>query len=731
MHKIAIVEKNPSGINYKKYFDFDFDTFALCSKKTKKVLKSDIDLDFDLLEPYKYIITVGAEASKFVGKVTSVMSYQGYLVENRYLPIVSPIMVELRPEGKNAFEKAVHDITGYVLETKGEITEVQVEGIITSERAAEYISSILNDVSLTHVALDTEATSLYPRDGYILGVSLSYKVGHGVYISSDCIDEEVEELIQNLVDTRIIIFHNAKFDMKYMTYHFDIRFPAYTGEYQTFEDTMLMHYVLDETQGTHGLKHLAIKYTSLGDYDKELVEYKKQYCKTHKIKQADFSYGFIPFEIMFKYAAIDAAATFELFILFTKVIENSKNLTKLYQKLLKPASIFLMEVEEVGVPFDREFLEKSQIELSEIIDGFKEKFYDFDEVKTFEKRAGVQFNPNSVIHVRSILFDIIGLAPTGKKTDTGANSVDAEVLKELSEAHPLPKIILEYKQKKKIKSTYIDKVMVSLDKDERLRTFFNLTTTTSGRLSSSGKLNMQQLPRDDKTVKKCIKAREGFSIISQDLKTAEMYIAAAMSGDAALQEFFRTGGDYHGFMAVNKFGLPCDANDVAKLYPKERQAAKTVSFEILYKLNFREPVLKKFPQLKKWLKEQIKYITTNACVYQVFGRKRRLPNVRSKNSEVSGHEIRSGVNALVQGPASDINLLAAIDMQNWIKRNKYQKLMKIFGLVHDSILAEVHDSVQEIYLEKLKYYTQMDRGVSIPNCPIGLDVEIGSTYAFV
>ena len=200
------------------------------------------------------------------------MSYQGYLVENRYLPIVSPIMVELRPEGKNAFEKAVHDITGYVLETKGEIKEVQVEGVTSSERAIEYISTILTDTSVTHVALDTETTSLYPRDGHVLGVSLSHKVGQGVYISSDCIDEEVEQLIQLLVNTKVILFHNAKFDMKFMTYHFDIQFPAYVGEYQTFEDTMLMHYALDETQGTHGLKHLAIKYTSLGDYDKELCQ---------------------------------------------------------------------------------------------------------------------------------------------------------------------------------------------------------------------------------------------------------------------------------------------------------------------------------------------------------------------------------------------------------------------------------------------------------------------------
>ncbi len=139
-------------------------------------------------------------------------------------------------------------------------------------------------------------------------------------------------------------------------------------------------------------------------------------------------------------------------------------------------------------------------------------------MKEYETDTNKIFNVNSPNMVRDLLFGKLKLVGEGKLTDTGALSTDAEVLEYLASQHSIANTILKIKKAKKIKATYIDKVLINLDMDSRLRTGFNLTTTTSGRLSSSGKLNMQQLPRDDKTVKWCIKARKGFKIISQDLK---------------------------------------------------------------------------------------------------------------------------------------------------------------------------------------------------------------------
>lgn len=123
-----------------------------------------------------------------------------------------------------------------------------------------------------------------------------------------------------------------------------------------------------------------------------------------------------------------------------------------------------------------------------------------------------------MFHLRSLLFDYCGLPPTGKLTDTGAISTDAEVLTELAYMHPVPAAIMAAKKTSKLLSTYIYKAQINLDMDSRLRTNFNIHITTSGRLSSSGKLNLQQLPRDDKTVKKCIRARKGYKIVGCDQK---------------------------------------------------------------------------------------------------------------------------------------------------------------------------------------------------------------------
>ena len=135
-----------------------------------------------------------------------------------------------------------------------------------------------------------------------------------------------------------------------------------------------------------------------------------------------------------------------------------------------------------------------------------------------------------------------------------------------------------------------------------------------------------------------------------------------------------------------------------------------------------------FWKLKEWIDETKEFIETNAYIYSPLGRKRRLPNVRSDNRGIRGHEVRSGLNATIQSVASDVNLLGAIDMHNYIKKTGMKA--KIFALVHDSVLAEVPVDELEHYQEKLKEFIQTDRGVSIQGCPVGCDFEIGDDYSF-
>lgn len=747
MATVALVETKPSRTNFQDAFDnaFEFDRFALCSDPTiKRVLKKNVDIELDT-DQYEYVILVGADATKHYTKSASVTEHSGKIVDEKFIPIINPAMLAFKPEIERVWQSSKKSVIDYVTGAAKPATynSENLRGIEDTAEALEYIQAAIDSPN-DWVALDSETSSLYPRQGYVLGISMSYKKDIGVYISSDCMTDEVLTKCQELWNKKVVVFHNAKFDIAFFKFHFNWEFPRY-------EDTMLLHYCIDENPGTHSLKQLALKYTIYGDYEQPLQEFIEQYRKEHKILKDDFSYEVIPFDIMVPYACIDAIVTFLMFLKLKPTVEKNKKLLWVYENLLIPGSTMLTEIQDNGVPFDKNRLEKASRMMQTDIDAAVKELYKNPVIEQFETEQGKEFNPNSTVQLRKLLFDFVGLTPTGKKTGTGAESTDAEVLEELAEHSEIPKLILNIRKKSKIKNTYLDKIIPQLDRDSRLRTGFNLHSTTSGRLSSSGKLNMQQLPRDNPAVKGCIKARPGYKIISMDLTTAEVYVAAVLSKDQALMDVFRQGGDFHGNIAHRVFKLDCPVEKVKELYPLQRQAAKAVTFGIMYgagpsKIAWQvtkdsgvlfsvgeaqaviRDYFKMFKNLDKWLKHHQEFIRDNGFAYSHFGRKRRLPNVNSSDKGIIGHTVRSGLNFLVQSTASDINLLAAIDMQNYIKANKMESL--IFALVHDSILAEVPENEVDSYTEVLRNFVQMDRGIMIPGCPIGCDFEIGNDYAF-
>ena len=746
MAKIALVESKPSRNDYVRLFnnEIQFDKYELCSDPTiKKVLKRDCDIQIDI-DAYDWIILVGSDALKYFTKINSVTEYSGKKVEEKFLPVINPAMLAFKPEAQRTWDDSkssiIEYINGNVVDTI--ITEYNAYGIQDTEEANEWLSRCINSRP-THVALDSETTGLYPRDGYVLGISLSYEEDRGVYIDTECFDERTEALLQTLANQTTIVFHNAKFDMAFFEYHFNLVFPK-------FEDTMLLHYLIDENPGGHGLKQLAMKYTVYGDYEKPQYDWMDKYRKDHGMLKNDFTWDLIPFDIMKTYAAMDAVVTLLVYKKFVKIKQN-KRLGKVYDNILIPGCRFLTDIQENGVPFDVQRLTQSQALMQVEIDEAIAELYKNPAIASFEKINGKSFNPNSTVQLRSLLFDFLGLNPTGKKTGTGANSTDAEVLGELATQSEVPALILAIRQKSKIKNTYLDKIIPQLDRDSRLRTGFNLHSTTSGRLSSSGKLNMQQLPRDNPIVKGCIKAATGHKIVAMDLTTAEVYVAAVLAKDEALKDVFRKGGNFHSQIAKKVFKLPCEADQVAELYSMQRQAAKAVTFGIMYgagankiseqvtkdsgkefsKKDAQEVIddyFKEFHKLKDWIEDNKKFIAQNGFIYSFFGRKRRLPNVASTDTGIKSHSIRSGLNFLVQSAASDINLLGAIDMGAHIKAKGMKA--RIFALVHDSILAEVPDDEVEYYKETLDTYIQMDRGLSIPGCAVGTDWDIGNDYAF-
>ena len=745
MPKVALVETKPSRTDFKQEFEhaFEFDRFALCSDPNiKKVLKRDCDIDIDVSE-YDWVILVGSDALKYFTKINSVTEYSGKLVDKKFLPVINPAMLAFKPEAKKTWDSSKDSIIAYI---EGNVEEVVIDdtiafGIQDTESCNQFIRDAIAAPS-PYISLDSETTGLYPRDGHMLGISLSYDNLKGAYIDTECFDEDTESLLQELFDKKKVIFHNAKFDMAFFEYHFNFRFPD-------FEDTMLLHYLIDENPGGHGLKQLAIKFTKYGDYEKPMYQWMDNFRKERGLNKDQFTWDMIPFDVMAQYAGMDSLCTYLLYEKFVKIKQNPK-LLWVYENILIPGTRFLTDIQDNGVPFDRARLEISQEAMQKDIDAAIAKLYENDKIRKFEEIQGKTFNPNSTVQLRNLLFDVLGLQPTGKKTGTGANSTDAEVLGELAEKSEVPGLILDIRQKSKIKNTYLDKIIPQLDRDSRLRTGFNLHSTTSGRLSSSGKLNMQQLPRDNPTVKGCIKAAPGHKIVAMDLTTAEVYVAAVLAKDKALMDVFRMGGNFHSTIAHKVFKLPCEVEEVAEKYSTQRQAAKAVTFGIMYgagasKISEQvtkdsgkhfsrqeaqeviDEYFKEFHKLKEWIEDNKKFIQQNGFIYSFFGRKRRLPNVTSTDKGIQSHSVRSGLNFLVQSVASDINLLGAIDMNAYIKAKGMKA--RIFALVHDSILAEVPDDEVDHYSEVLQQYIQMDRGIIISGAPVGCDFEVGEDYS--
>lgn len=720
----------------KPFCNYYFNVIYLCDDIKEKILKKDITYDIALLSVYDIIIPVGAEALKYTCGLTGISKYHGTIVNDKYFPLMDPNIINIKPQLKQDFEKAFSKLEELV---EGKVTSINItknyKYINTDQEFKDYLEILKQS---THIVVDIETTSLSPRKGVIIGIAFSTKPHEGIFVDSKVVNNFIKEL-QELFNEKICIFHNAKFDIGFLNYCFGFTF-------NKIEDTILQHYCLDESTGSHGLKLLAMKFTDLGDYELELDNYKKEFARKNKILLEDFNYGMLPIDILAPYACKDADATYQLFEKFTKLIIANDNFKNIYNNLLLKVTESLMYLENTGGPVDLEYLKQLKNDYVIDIEECIAEIQQHPAVIEFENKNQKSFNPNSVFQIREVLFDILQLDPI-KWTATDQASTDAETLNQID--HPLAKAILDLRKAVKMSRTYIANIEEGLDTDNRLRSSFNIIGTTSGRLSSSGVLNYQNLPRDkDSGIKKLFKANAGYSIVQADLGTAEVYVAAALSKDKFLQEAFIKKLDFHSYIAKQIFKLQCSLDSIKEQFKEYRQQAKAVTFGILYgagagkiseEANITKPeaqeIIDKYfyeaKELKKYIDSSLTFINQNCYIYSAFGRKRRLPEAKAANRAVASHSSRSGLNFLIQSVASDINLFALIDLIKWIKENKLQNEMRVFATVHDSIVAEIKNEYIDTYSKKLVEFIQIDRGVMIPNCPITVDLEVGPSWGEV
>lgn len=747
--KVAIIYPSRQSdpkilLSYIYFGSEDIDIYYLCSKIQKKILKKDIDLNIDdIIKQYDIVCPVGAEALKYVCKLTGIIKYNGYFIEHKFLPFIDPNLVRIKPQYQQDIEKAIGNLKKLMSgNTKTEKIEKDYKYIDSSADFGFLLKKLRKS---KEIVVDTETTGLSSIKNSLIGIAFSTKPHEGYFVSIEIIEKFKEE-IREIFKTKIIIFHNAKFDIQFLKREFGFEFPQY-------EDTMLLHYTLEEAVGTHGLKGLAMKYTDLGDYERELEVYKKTFCKQNKLLLAQFSYDMIPIDILAPYACKDGDATFQIYNKFKPLVIANDNFNNLYNNILMKASKALIILEMNGGPVSVKKLEDTiedyTIDIEECINEINLN----TSVAIFERRNKKIFNPNSVKQLQELFYDIMKLTPL-KRTDSGAWSTDAETLAYLE--HPLADAILDLRKKSKLVNTYLSNIKNGIDADNRLRSNFNIHGTTSGRLSSSGVINYQNIPRDDKSIKKIFTARPGYKIVQCDLGTAEVYYAAVLSKDKFLQEAFKRGLDFHSYIAKQMFNIPLEINKIKtdSEYSRFRQYSKAITFGIMFQAGpgtvaetvnaevdseesmiteqqakqFINKYFKEAKELKRYIQDSNDFIELNAYIYSFFGRKRRLPESRSRNPAIVKHAIRSGFNFLIQSVASDINLLALIDLIDWIEESNYSKDILPFTVVHDSIVSEVKIELIPLYIKTTREIIQKDRGIGIEGCPIKVDFEVGPSW---
>lgn len=456
------------------------------------------------------------------------------------------------------------------------------------------------------------------------------------------------------------------------------------------DDVMLAAYVID-SQGGHDLDRLVSKY--LG-----------------KTRTED---------------SHDAVLVFELSKVLSERLAFDGS-EKLYREIELPLASVLADMEEAGFLIDREGLAQYGERLKDEAEALAQRIYFL---------AGEEFNINSPKQLGDVLFEKLKL-PAGKKTKTGY-STNAEILQKLASKHPIVSDILDYRQLTKLIGTYVTGFLKIESEDGRIHTKFKQTGTATGRLSSA-EPNLQNIPvRTDagRELRKYFLPKEGYKLISADYSQIELRLLACISNDENMLSAFLSGEDIHTSTASAVFGVP--KNLVTDLL---RKRAKAVNFGIVYGIGeyslsqdlditvkqakeYIDSYLSSYPSVKKYLKDIIVYATENGYVETLYGRKRYIPEITSKNGVMRKFGERVAMNSPIQGSAADIIKIAMLGVDKKLKESGIDARMIL--QVHDELIIEAHADCAQEACDILK--KEMENAISLP-IPLLVDVSMGDRW---
>ncbi len=550
-----------------------------------------------------------------------------------------------------------------------------------------------------HVAVDTETTSLDEMRAELVGISLCVDAGRAAYIplghrqgggdlfgSSDLVagqlplEQVLTALKPVLEDPAILkIGQNMKYDWKIFARHGVTVAPV--------DDTMLMSYATSAGLNGHGmdalseqhLGHVPIPIKSLLGSGKAMVTFDR-----------------VAVDDAVKYAAEDADVTLRLWQILKPNLHKSR-VTTVYETLERPLVPVLARMEMAGIQVDRDVL-------SRMSNAFSQKMAQLeDEIQSL---AGEKFNVGSPKQLGEILFDKMGL-PGGEKGKTGAYATGADILEDLATEHELPGRVLDWRQLSKLKSTYTDALQDHINPETgRVHTSYSLVGAVTGRLSSTDP-NLQNIPvrtEEGRRIREAFVAPKGRVLVSLDYSQIELRILAHIADIPALRQAFKDGIDIHAMTASEMFGVPVQGMD-----PMVRRQAKAINFGVIYGIsgfglarNLRIPraeaqgfidrYFERFPGIKEYMSETVKFAQANGFVQTLFGRKIHTPEINAKGP-AAGFAKRAAINAPIQGTAADVIRRAMIRMPAAIAGLDAKMLLQ----VHDELLFEVaEDAVDSL-----------------------------------
>ncbi len=390
-------------------------------------------------------------------------------------------------------------------------------------------------------------------------------------------------------------------------------------------------------------------------------------------------------------AAIEARAAAELAPVLAERLAGDGS-AECFERIEMPLVPVLARMERVGVGVDTSVLASLAEETRGRIDALRAGI-------VAKAGVGFEFNPDSPKQLGEVLFEKMGL-PSGKRTKTGY-STDASVLKGLAASYPIAQMIMDYRELTKLTSTYLDALPRLLGEDGRLHTTFNQTVAATGRLSSSNP-NLQNIPVRTELGRRIraafVPAELGHLMVAADYSQIELRILAHLSGDEGLIEAFTSGEDFHAATAARVFGVP-----VAEITSGYRSRAKAVNFGIVYgqsahgladslkigRAEAQEMIDRyyaAYPQVRAYLDETVAEAHRTGFAVTLFGRKRRIPELASRNFNLRSFGERTAMNHPMQGTAADIMKLAMIEVDRRLRAEGFASRMVL--QVHDELVFE-------------------------------------------